>query len=33
MPVSSPMMTDYLAYLEWLGEALAATGCRLHAYY
>jgi putative transposase len=23
---------DYLAYRHWLGEALAATGCRLHAY-
>lgn len=23
---------DYLAYREWLGAALAATGCRLHAY-
>ncbi len=23
---------DYLAYREWLGEALAATGCQLHAY-
>ena len=23
---------DYLAYREWLGEALKATGCQLHAY-
>jgi putative transposase len=23
---------DYLAYLAWLGEALKATGCQLHAY-
>lgn len=23
---------DYLAYRDWLGEALAATGCLLHAY-
>jgi putative transposase len=23
---------DYLAYKTWLGEALAATGCQLHAY-
>lgn len=23
---------DFLAYREWLGEALAATGCLLHAY-
>ena len=23
---------DYLAYREWLGEALKATGCLLHAY-
>ncbi len=26
-------MTDYyLAYREWLGEAIKATGCQLHAY-
>ncbi len=23
---------DYLAYREWLGEAIRATGCQLHAY-
>lgn len=23
---------DYLAYREWLGEAIKATGCQLHAY-
>lgn len=23
---------DYLAYLNWLGEALAGSGCQLHAY-
>ena len=23
---------DYLAYREWLGEALKTTGCELHAY-
>ena len=23
---------DYLAYREWLGEALKVTGCQLHAY-
>ena len=23
---------DYRAYREWLGEALRATGCQLHAY-
>lgn len=23
---------DYLAYRQWLGEALVASGCRLHAY-
>ena len=23
---------DYLAYHEWLGEAIRATGCQLHAY-
>jgi REP element-mobilizing transposase RayT len=23
---------DYLAYREWLGEALKSTGCELHAY-
>jgi putative transposase len=23
---------DYLAYRDWLGEALKTTGCRLHAY-
>lgn len=23
---------DYLAYREWLGEAIKATGCELHAY-
>lgn len=23
---------DYLAYRDWLGEALKATGCQLHAY-
>ena len=23
---------DYLAYREWLGEAIKSTGCQLHAY-
>ena len=23
---------DYVAYLEWLGEAARHTGCQLHAY-
>jgi hypothetical protein len=23
---------DYLAYREWLGEAIKATGCLLHAH-